>query len=284
MGYELKARMALQKHGFKFSNKLGQNFLLSEDLLKKMVDCAEVEAGDCVLEIGPGAGTMTAEMESRGVKVLALEIDETLKPVLSEVLADHPDAAVCYCDALNCDINRLLEKYFPRRKVKVVANLPYYITTELVLKLVRNPAPFAEIVLMVQKEAAQRIQAEPGTKSYGVLSANVRYWGNVKPLMQLPPEVFTPRPHVHSSLIKIMPHEHKLLNGAEEGILYRLIDACFAMRRKTLVNNLCASFAMTREEAVELLRTEGLSEKIRGEALTNVQIISLSKQIALCKK
>lgn len=284
MGYELKARMALGKYGFKFSNKLGQNFLLSEDLLKKMVDRAGVEPGDCILEIGPGAGTMTAEMEGRGAKVVSLEIDKNLQPVLSDVLADHPDAVVHYCDALQCDFNTLLEECFPNQQVKVVANLPYYITTELVLKLVRNRIRFSEIILLVQKEATQRIQAQPGTKAYGVLAANVAYWGRVKTLMQLPPEAFTPRPRVDSSFIRITPHESGRLHSAEEMVLYRLIDACFAMRRKTLVNNLCAAFALGREEAMGLLRSQGLAENIRGEALTNAQIVSLSRQIALHKK
>lgn len=266
LGYELNARMALEKHGFRFSHKLGQNFILDEALIGRIVDAAGVGAGDAVLEIGPGAGTMTAEMAMRGAQVLALELDGALEPVLQEVLSGYPGARVEFVDALKADLPALCTQHLGR-PFQVVANLPYYITADVVLKLLRSELMLTRITIMVQKEAAERMMAHPGEKAYCALAATVQYYGVPSVLMELPPDVFTPRPHVDSRLLRIELFRERPVRPREERHFLKTIECCFAMRRKTLVNNLCAGFGLSREQALQVIAAAGLDERVRGEAL-----------------
>ena len=269
MSHELMARLALKKEGFRFTHSLGQNFLLSDEVIARIADAAAVQSQDNILEIGPGAGVLTAEMLERGAKVLALELDKALAPVLQQVA---PQAQVVFEDALKADIPALARQAFGQAPFRVVANLPYYITAQMLTRLTRQQMPISDIVVMVQKEAAQRVMAAPGEKAYCLLAATVQYFGMPQVLFEVGPEAFTPRPHVTSALMHIRRHEEKPVKALNEEMLHRVMAACFAMRRKTLINNLCAAFSLSREQASALLTGCGLDERVRGEALTLSQM------------
>ncbi len=272
----LAARMALTKYGFHFSHSLGQNFILDDSLVESIVNAAEIEAGDHVLEIGPGAGVMTRHLAEAGAQVTAIELDQSLQPVLEAVLGGTDNAKVVFGDAMKLDIGELMgdEPY------RVVANLPYYITADVVQRMITQEKKPRTVTIMVQKEAAERMMAKLGSKTWCALSATVQYFGRVRILMEVPPEAFTPRPHVDSALIEIALYEEKPVEAQDEKMMLKVIGALFAMRRKTLLNNLCASFSVSREQAGEWLEAAGLDAKIRGEALTLEQTAMLSDVIS----
>lgn len=278
MSNGLNARVALAKHEFHFTHSLGQNFILDDALVARIVDAAGIEEDQCVLEIGAGAGVMTAELASRGAQVLALEIDHALEPVLNEVLAAYSRASVVFEDVLKCDLHTLAAQMFGEGKpFRVVANLPYYITADVVLKLVRTGLPIEDITIMVQREAAERIMARPGEKAFCALAATVQYFGHPEVLFDVSPEAFTPRPHVESRLLHIALYgSAKPATARNEAMLLKLIAAAFAMRRKTMANNLSAAFSIERVYASELLAQAGLDERIRGEALSVAQLCALA--------
>ncbi len=267
------ARAALEKNGFRFTHSLGQNFILDDALVNRIAEAAGVAPGDRVLEIGAGAGVMTRTLSDRGAKVLALEIDRTLEPVLREVLAGS-GAEVEFSDALKCDLDALTKRAFEGEPFDVVANLPYYITADVFLLLVKSRQPIQRMTVMVQKEAAERIMASPGQKNWCLLSATVQHFGKPAVLMNVPPEAFTPRPHVESVLLRVDMFPARDSAEAEEMFL-KVAQAAFAMRRKTLVNNLMRAFAMPRECAETLLVSLGFDPKVRGEALTLNELSSL---------
>lgn len=271
----LAARMALTKYGFHFSHSLGQNFILDDKLVQSIVYASGVGPGDHVLEIGPGAGVMTRHLAEAGAKVTAIELDQSLEPVLSAVLEGVENAKVIFGDAMKLDMGEVMgdEPY------KVVANLPYYITADVVQRMITQEKKPASVTIMVQKEAAERMMAKMGSKTWCALAATVQYFGKVSVLMEVPPEAFTPRPHVDSALIEIALFDEKPVEAKDEKMMLKVIAACFAMRRKTLLNNLCASFSVSREQAAEWLENAGLDGKIRGEALTLEQIAALSDVI-----
>lgn len=280
MGYGMEARLALRRHDFHFSHKLGQNFLLDEQVLSQIVDAAQVKSGDCILEIGPGAGTMTAEMASRGAEVLALELDKGLEPVLRTVLAPWEGrVSLVFGDAMKVDLSALLQQRFGGRPVSVVANLPYYITTDVVLRLLECGVRLDKIVVMVQMEAAQRMMATPGEKNYCALAALVQFYGEARKLMELEPQLFTPPPHVVSWLMEIKRFEERPVQVQSEEMMKKVISACFLMRRKKLLNNLCAAFSLGRPEALEAIRAAGLEEGVRGEALSLEEMARLAGQL-----
>ena len=260
---ELRARVALEKHGFHTTHSLGQNFLLSESLLGHLLDAAEIGPEDRVLEIGPGAGVMTSLLAERAKHVLAVELDRGLEPVLSEVLEGVPNAKVVYQDAMKADLRTLMgnEPY------RVVANLPYYITSDVLLKLATAERSPESICIMVQKEAAERVMSVPGSKSWCAMAATVRFYGEARVLEEVPPEAFSPPPHVMSCFVRIDRHAQPPVVPKDRGLFLRLINAAFAMRRKTLANNLKASFGVSQEAAREILRAAGVDDRIRGEAL-----------------
>jgi 16S rRNA (adenine1518-N6/adenine1519-N6)-dimethyltransferase len=280
LGYGLEARMALRRHDFHFSHKLGQNFLLDEQVLSQIVDAAQVKSGDCILEIGPGSGTMTAEMASRGAEVLALELDKGLEPVLRDVLTPWSErVSLVFGDAMKVDLPALLKERFGGRPVSVVANLPYYITTDVVLRLLECGARLEKIVVMVQMEAAQRMMAKPGEKNYCALAAMVQFYGVPEKLLELEPGLFTPPPHVMSWLMEIRRFDERPVQVQSEEMMKKVISASFLMRRKTLLNNLCAAFSLEREQAARLISEAGLKEGVRGEALSLEEMGRLADQL-----
>ena len=271
----LRARVALDKHGFRTTHSLGQNFLLDDRFLSGLLDEIDVRPEDRVLEIGPGAGVMTALLAERAEKVLAVELDERLAPVLSDVLAPHENAKVEYCDFLRCDVDALTARTLGEQ-YRVVANLPYYITADILTKLVGAKNPPASIAIMVQKEAAQRLMSEPGSKQWCALAATVRAYGRAEVVEEVPPERFDPAPHVVSCLLKIDAWDAPIVTPKDEALYRRVVQAAFAMRRKTLANNLKTSFGVSQEQTQAVLSAAGLSDKVRGEALTLAQLSDVS--------
>ncbi len=275
----LRARIALDKHGFRTTHSLGQNFLLDENFLEGLLDAACVGPGDNILEIGPGAGVMTALMAARANKVLAVEIDEKLRPVLGDVLAPNKNVSVQFCDFMKADVDALTRQAFGDEPYRVVANLPYYITADILLKLVACKNLPEDISIMVQKEAAERLMSNPGSKNWCALAATIRYFGDCEVLEEVPPSCFNPPPHVDSCFVRIHMHGDRLLAGEEEEKLLKLIKWCFHMRRKTLVNNLKACCGMKQEEAVAALEAAGLNPQVRGEALELEDMVRLSQYL-----
>ena len=271
----LRARVALDKHGFRTTHSLGQNFLLDDRFLSGLLDEIDVRPEDRVLEIGPGAGVMTAQLAERAEKVLAVELDERLAPVLNDVLAPHVNAKVEYCDFLRCDVDALTARALGEQ-YRVVANLPYYITADILTKLVGAKNPPASIAIMVQKEAAQRLMSEPGSKQWCALAATVRAYGRAEVVEEVPPERFDPAPHVVSCFLKIDAWDAPIVTPKDEALYRRVVQAAFAMRRKTLANNLKTSFGVSQEQAQAVLGAAGLGDKVRGEALTLAQLSDVS--------
>lgn len=277
MAAGLIARAALERHGFHFTHSLGQNFILDDRLMERIADASGVEPGDRVLEIGAGAGVLTRTLSDRGAKVLALEIDRALEPVLHEVL-EGSDAKVEFADALKCDLAALTEDAFHGEAFDVVANLPYYITADVFLLLVKSRLPIRRMTVMVQKEAAERIMASVGQKNWCALAATVQHFGKPSVLMHVPPEAFTPRPHVESVLLRMDMYAERQ-SPADEAMFLQVVTAAFAMRRKTLLNNLMRAFSMPRECAESLLTSLGFDPKVRGEALTLEELARLGNAV-----
>jgi 16S rRNA (adenine1518-N6/adenine1519-N6)-dimethyltransferase len=267
----LAARMALEKYGFRFSHSLGQNFILDDGLIERIVEAARVTPGENILEIGPGAGVMTRHLADAGANVTAVELDKSLEPVLRDVLEGN-DVRLVFGDALRLDIGELMGG----ASYSVVANLPYYITADVVLALLTGANKPERVTIMVQKEAAERMMAKPGSKTWCALAATVQYFGQPEALMELPPEAFTPPPHVSSTLLGIRLFDEKPVQAKDDALMLRLVNAAFAMRRKTLANNLTASFSVPREKALEWIAVLGKDERIRGEALSIAELARLS--------
>ena len=265
---ELRARVALEKHRFKTTHSLGQNFLLSESLIALLLDDAEVGPEDNVLEIGPGAGVMTALLARRAKRVLAVEVDKDLEPVLDDVLAGEDNARVVFSDIMKADIRALVDEYFEGEPYRVVANLPYYITADILLRLTSSDCPPESIAIMVQKEAAERVMSVPGKKQWCALAAELQFYGSARVLTEVAPEAFDPPPHVTSAFIRIDRWSNPPVAPKDEKAFRKLIRAAFAMRRKTLVNNLKPAFGLNQEAAREVVLAAGLDERVRGEALT----------------
>lgn len=274
----LRARVALEKNGFKTTHSLGQNFILDEGFLNHLLNLADIKETDNVLEIGPGPGLMTSLMAERANKVLAIELDERLQPVLSDVLASQDNAEVVFTDAMKADLSTLVRDKLGEH-YRVVANLPYYITADLIQKMIATDPLPDSICVMVQKEAAERLMSCVGMKNWCALSATVQYFGECEVLDEVPPELFNPPPHVDSCFIRIAMHEKRMLAGEEEENFLKLVRCCFAMRRKTLANNLKSFYGMKQEEASYCMEQAGLKPQVRGEALTLEEIAALSKVI-----
>ena len=277
---ELRARVALEKHRFHNTHSLGQNFLLSESLLEHLLDEAGLAPEDCVLEIGPGAGLMTALMARRCRRVLAVELDRGLEPVLNDVLSGIDNVRVHYSDILKTDVVALVEDEFGGGKYRVVANLPYYITADTLLKLVALTRPPESIAIMVQKEAAERIMSAPGSKQWCAMAAELQYYGKPEVLSEVPAEAFDPPPHVTSCFMRIDRHGAPIVTPKDEQLYRRLIRAAFAMRRKTLANNLKASFGLDQQRAKAVLAAAGVDERARGEALSLEELCRVADAIA----
>lgn len=277
---ELRARVALEKHRFHNTHSLGQNFLLSENLVGHLLDEAALSPEDCVLEIGPGAGLMTALLARQCDRVLAVELDRGLEPVLGEVLSDCDNVKVHYGDILKTDVAALAREAFDGGDYRVVANLPYYITADILLKLTALPQPPTDICIMVQKEAAERIMSQPGGKQWCALAAELQYYGQPEALAEVPAEAFDPSPHVTSCFIRIRRHEKPVVDPKDEQLFRRLIRAAFAMRRKTLANNLKAAFGLDQQQAKAILSAAGVDERVRGEVLDLRQLCRVADAIS----
>jgi 16S rRNA (adenine1518-N6/adenine1519-N6)-dimethyltransferase len=268
----------IKKHGFDFQKKFGQNFLIDPRVLDKILAAAEITKDDFVLEIGPGIGTLTQYLAEAAREVTAVEIDRNLIPILQETLAAYDNVSVINEDVLKVDIAALAQEKNGGRPIKVVANLPYYITTPIIMGLFESGVPLDSVTVMVQKEVAMRMQAGPGTKDYGALSLAVQYYAQPYLAANVPPNCFMPRPNVGSAVIRLTRYQEPPIQVKDEKLLFRLIRASFNQRRKTLLNGLknSSELSYTRETILEALQKAGLSENVRGEALTLEQFAALA--------
>lgn len=268
----------LKKYNFNFQKKFGQNFLIDSNILEHIVDAAEITREDCVLEIGPGIGTMTQYLCEQAREVVAVEIDKNLIPILSETLSAYNNVTVIHEDILKVDINRIVQEKNNGRPIKVVANLPYYITTPIIMGLFESHVPLESITIMVQKEVADRMQVGPGTKDYGALSLAVQYYARPEIMLTVPAACFMPRPNVDSAVIRLSRYQEPPVCARNEKLMFDIIRASFNQRRKTLANGLsnASGLKVTRDQVVAALEQMGLSATIRGEALTLEQFARLS--------
>ena len=268
----------IQKYEFDFQKKFGQNFLIDGRVLEKIMDAADISGDDFVLEIGPGIGTMTQYLAERARAVMAVEIDRNLIPILSETLKEYDNVSVLNADILKVDLTKVAEEKNEGRPIKVVANLPYYITTPIIMGLFESHVPVENITVMVQKEVADRMQAGPGTKDYGALSLAVQYYAEPYIAANVPPNCFMPRPKVGSAVIRLTRHKNPPVQADNEKLLFQLIRASFNQRRKTLQNGIknYSGLNFSKEEVAQALEQMGVSPTIRGEALTLVQCAQLS--------
>ncbi|MCM1064655.1 MAG: 16S rRNA (adenine(1518)-N(6)/adenine(1519)-N(6))-dimethyltransferase RsmA [Eubacterium sp.] len=268
----------LQKYNFNIQKRFGQNFLIDTNVLDRIVAAAEIAKEDCVLEIGPGIGTMTQYLAENAGEVVAVEIDKNLIPILEETLSGYGNVTVINGDILKLDIGRLVEEKNGGEPVKVVANLPYYITTPIIMELFESHVPLKSITVMVQKEVADRMQVGPGTKDYGALSLAVQYYAKPEIVANVPPNCFIPRPNVGSAVVRLTRHGTPPVRVRDEKKMFSLIRASFNQRRKTLVNGLCnaAELHLSKEQVTGALEEMGLSPAIRGEALKLEQFAKLS--------
>lgn len=267
----------LDKYKFNFQKRFGQNFLIDAHILDKIVTGAGVSKEDCVLEIGPGIGTMTQYLAERAGKVVTVEIDKALIPILEDTLSSYDNVTVINDDILKVDINSIVEQYNDNKPIKVVANLPYYITTPIIMGLFEAKVPIESITVMVQKEVAERMQEGPGTKDYGALSLAVQYYSSPEVIATVSPECFIPRPNVGSAVIRLVKHKEPRVETKDPEYMFKIIRAAFNQRRKTLANALSnGGVGVTREQVTDALQNMGLSETIRGERLTLEEFAALA--------
>ncbi len=272
----------IQKHNFNFQKRFGQNFLIDTYVLDKIIDKANITKDDCVIEIGPGIGSMTQLLANKAKRVIAVEIDKNLIPILEETLAPFDNITIINDDILKVDIKKLIDSYNDGKAIKVVANLPYYITTPIVMGLFESHIPIESITIMIQAEVARRMQATPGTKDYGALSLAVQYYAKPEIVANVPPNCFIPRPSVGSSVIKLTAFTTPPFLVKDETLLFKLIRAAFMQRRKTLQNSICNSQELhfSKERICLALEQMKLSTTIRGEALSLEDFANLTNILA----
>ena len=271
----------LNKYGFNFQKRFGQNFLIDTHVLEKIIKAANVTKEDLVLEIGPGIGTMTQYLCENAGQVIAVEIDKNLIPILHDTLSEYDNVDIINEDILKVDIDALAKKYNNGRPIKVVANLPYYITTPIIMGLLENEVPIENITVMVQKEVADRMQTGPGSKDYGALSLAVQYYAEPYIVANVPPNCFMPRPNVGSAVIRLTLHETKPVEVVDKKTMFAIIRASFNQRRKTLQNGLNNSpeLNFTKEQVVKALEAMGKPATIRGEALNLQEFATLTNEL-----
>ena len=273
-------KAVLERHGFTFKKSFGQNFLTDTNILQKIVDTAEIDDQVNVIEIGPGIGALTEFLAERAAQVMAFEIDHRLVPILEDTLRDFDNVTVVNEDILKVDLAQHIQNFKnPDLPIKVVANLPYYITTPILMHLIESGIPFSEFVVMMQKEVADRISAQPNTKAYGSLSIAVQYYMTAKVAFIVPRTVFVPAPNVDSAILKMVRRPEPAVAVEDESFFFKVSKASFTHRRKTLWNNLTGYFGKTEEvkdKLTKALDQAGLSPSVRGEALSLAEFASLA--------
>lgn len=268
----------LQKYGFVFQKRFGQNFLIDTHVLEKIIRASEITKDDFVLEIGPGIGTMTQYLADSARAVTAVEIDDALIPILQDTLKDWDNVNIIHGDILKTDIQKIADEKNQGKAIKVVANLPYYITTPIIMGLFESHVPVESITVMVQKEVADRMQTGPGSKDYGALSLAVQYYAEPEIVANVPPNCFMPRPKVGSAVIQLVRYEEPPVQVENEKLMFRLIRASFNQRRKTLINGLKNSQELdfSKEEIEKAMAETGIPANVRGEALTLKEFADLA--------
>ena len=278
LGTPSATKEIINKYSFAFQKKFGQNFLIDSNVLESIIRGAEITKDDFVLEIGPGIGTMTQYLCEAARQVVAVEIDKMLIPILEDTLSEYDNVEVINQDVLKVDIKSLAEEKNNGKPIKVVANLPYYITTPIIMGLFESGVPIDSITIMVQKDVADRMQTGPGSKDYGALSLAVQYYATAKVILNVSATCFMPRPNVDSAVIKLTRHKEPTVNVADEKLMFKIIRASFNQRRKTLVNGLKNSpeLSFSKEQIVKAIEKIGKPETIRGEALTLEEFAELA--------
>ncbi len=278
LGNSARTKEVLAKYGMSAKKKFGQNFLIDSGVLDGIVEAAGVTDKDCVLEIGPGIGSLTQYLAEAAGRVVAVEIDKTLIPVLADTLSEYNNVTVINEDVLKVDIAQIVAEYNEGRPIKVVANLPYYITTPIIMKLFESKAPIESITVMVQKEVADRMVMGPGNKDYGSLSLAVGYYARAEAVMDVPPSSFIPQPGVGSAVVKLNRYPEPAVKVKDEAYMFEIIRTSFNQRRKTLSNSLSNNPALkvSRQQVTDALGEMGIDEKVRGEVLSLEQFAELS--------
>jgi len=280
-----RTKEIIEKYNFKFSKSLGQNFLIDENIINKILEGAEISKDDIVVEIGPGIGTLTQYLAERAKEVLAIEIDKSLIPILAETLKDYDNVEVLNEDILELELKKVLRERFGDKKVKVVANLPYYVTTPIIMKFLEEEIPLKDIVVMVQKEVADRLKAKPNSKDYGSLSVAVQYYCEADIITKVPKSVFIPQPNVESTVIRLRVLDKPKVNILSNSTFSQVVRAAFAKRRKTLLNTLSLSnLGLEKEEIKEVLEKININPQRRGESLSIEEFALLSNSIYEVKK
>ncbi|WP_024832851.1 16S rRNA (adenine(1518)-N(6)/adenine(1519)-N(6))-dimethyltransferase RsmA [Ruminiclostridium josui] len=274
----------IKKHGLKLTKALGQNFLTDFSVVQRIVDASDMDKDTLAIEIGPGVGSMTRELAARSAGVAAIEIDKRLIPALNDNLSDYSNVSIINEDIMKADIDAIIKKYselYNAKSVKVVANLPYYITTPIIMRFLEEVTGVDNMVFMVQKEVAERMVSNPGTKDYGALSVAVQFYSNPKIIFDVPPHCFIPQPEVHSTIIRLDILSEPPVEVADKNLYFKIVKAAFGQRRKTLVNALSNSgfFNKSKEQIKHILEEMGLNENIRGEVLTVSQFAQLSNLV-----
>ena len=285
LGSPSATKEIINKYSFAFQKKFGQNFLIDSNILESIVSAADITKDDFVLEIGPGIGTMTQYLCEAARQVVAVEIDKMLIPILKDTLSEYDNVEVINQDVLKLDIKALAQEKNNGKPIKVVANLPYYITTPIIMGLFESKVPIESITIMVQKEVADRMQTGPGSKDYGALSLAVQYYADAKVQLNVSASCFMPRPNVDSAVIKLTAHEKPVVD-VDETLMFKVIRASFNQRRKTLVNGLKNSSELdyTKEEIVQAIKAIGKEENIRGEKLILEEFAALSNSLKVVRK
>lgn len=258
----------VKKHGFRFSKSLGQNFLINDNIIEDIVDGANAGPNDKIIEVGPGIGTLTRELASRAEKVMVVEIDKALIPILGETLADFDNISIVNQDIMKADIKSLIDENLDGGPVKLVANLPYYITTPIIMRFLEEEINVSDIVIMVQKEVAERMNAKPGKKDYGALSVAVQYYCDTEIIAKVPRHLFVPQPNVDSIVIALRVRAEKKYEVDNEEIFFKVVKASFGQRRKTLLNSLTSMGILEKSKIAEVLLESEIDEKRRGETLS----------------
>ncbi len=274
----LRTKLIMERYGFNLKKKFGQNFLIDQNILEGIVAGAELTKDDVVIEIGPGIGSLTQYLAEAAKEVVAIEIDQTLIPILTETLSDYDNVTIIQQDVLKVDLNGLIEEKWQGQKVKVVANLPYYITTPIIMKIFESHIPLDSITVMIQKEVADRMKAHPSTKDYGALTLAVQYYSEPQVVVEVPPSCFIPQPKVGSSVIRLKATDKYKVMDIDDTYMFQIIRGAFQQRRKTLVNTLShqEDLGLEKDRIRQALDEFGISQTIRGEALSLEQFIELA--------